>query len=293
MAYPMLHHDPTAVVGRRIWAYVLDGIIGFIVTAPFLYMAINAQVDRQHFATEDQASRVCNTINDKTFGTNDSEPSTDPFGTTGFSQNSEQPLCIPFGTTAYTMSGKDLTRAQRQAGLANVLIPLLNLVILQGLTGASVGKWLLGLRVVKPDGSQAGVGACAIRWLVLFIDSACFLIGLLTMTNSKGHRRLGDMAANTFVVRTADLGRPILIPGLLLHSQVAAGAAAMPAAPVVPPPPHASLGALPPEVMSGNPPTADGPHWDQARNTYIRYDRDASAWLEWDAAGVRWIPISQ
>ena len=39
-----------------------------------------------------------------------------------------------------------------------------------------------------------------------------FLCGIITSSVSRGHRRLGDMAANTYVVSRDDAGRPIVIP---------------------------------------------------------------------------------
>jgi hypothetical protein len=50
-----------------------------------------------------------------------------------------------------------------------------------------------------------------VRWLLLFVDEFfCGLVGLITVLATHPHRRVGDMAAGTYVVSTADVGRPIV-----------------------------------------------------------------------------------
>jgi uncharacterized RDD family membrane protein YckC len=82
----------------------------------------------------------------------------------------------------------------------------LNATLLQGVTGATVGKTILGLRCVKANGEICGLGPAFIRTVALIVDYAfCFLIGLVTASVSKGHRRLGDMAAGTYVIKVSSL----------------------------------------------------------------------------------------
>jgi uncharacterized RDD family membrane protein YckC len=68
--------------------------------------------------------------------------------------------------------------------------------------GRTVGKKVLGIRVVKIDGTRAGPGAYVIRWLFRYIE--IMLTGgvvaiLAILINGKG-QRLGDMVAKTCVV---------------------------------------------------------------------------------------------
>ena len=71
------------------------------------------------------------------------------------------------------------------------------------LNGQSFGKKIMKMRVVKLDGSQAGIGSYFLRWILAPID-IYFTYGsveLITMLiNGKG-QRLGDLAANTTVVK--------------------------------------------------------------------------------------------
>lgn len=71
------------------------------------------------------------------------------------------------------------------------------------MNGQTVGKRSMNIRVVKVNGSQPGVSAYILRWLLAMLE---FTIGgggialLLIMFTQKG-QRLGDMAAGTTVIR--------------------------------------------------------------------------------------------
>ena len=75
---------------------------------------------------------------------------------------------------------------------------------MEAVTGQTVGKRLLGLRVQRPDGSRPSVAAIAWRTLVRPIDSlpVAYLAGFITMLATGSLRqRLGDIAAGTVVAR--------------------------------------------------------------------------------------------
>ncbi|MDR1931155.1 MAG: RDD family protein [Treponema sp.] len=70
--------------------------------------------------------------------------------------------------------------------------------------GQSLGKRFLGLRVVRSDGSPVGPGSSLIRNLLRFADGflGLYLTAFLSLTMSRGFRRLGDWAADTLVIYT-------------------------------------------------------------------------------------------
>jgi uncharacterized RDD family membrane protein YckC len=71
------------------------------------------------------------------------------------------------------------------------------------LNGQSFGKKIMKMRVVKLDGTQAGIGSYFLRWILAPIDIYFTYgsVGLVTMIiNGKG-QRLGDLAAHTTVVK--------------------------------------------------------------------------------------------
>ena len=83
--------------------------------------------------------------------------------------------------------------------------------LIPGITGASPGKSLLGIRVVRADGTKPGWKRGLLRsvcWgldgLMLVLPTAMWLAAL-----TPRHRRLGDYAAQTYVVRRDAAGRPV------------------------------------------------------------------------------------
>jgi len=69
--------------------------------------------------------------------------------------------------------------------------------------GYTVGKWLIGIRVVKLDGTRPSVSNYLIRWLIrLFeITMTSGVVAFFTLLlNGKG-QRLGDIAAKTCVIK--------------------------------------------------------------------------------------------
>ena len=72
------------------------------------------------------------------------------------------------------------------------------------LNGRSVGKLAMQTRVVMLNGSQPGLGAYLLRWLLRIVESVVFFGGVVPVVtvaaNGKG-QRLGDIAAGTTVVK--------------------------------------------------------------------------------------------
>jgi uncharacterized RDD family membrane protein YckC len=84
--------------------------------------------------------------------------------------------------------------------------------------GQTIGKKAVGIRVINSSGGEPSVGQCAIRWMFLFADAyGLFLmifispifagfaffgpvVGALLIGISKKNQRLGDIAAQTYVV---------------------------------------------------------------------------------------------
>lgn len=77
--------------------------------------------------------------------------------------------------------------------------------------GRSLGKALVGLRVVRDGGQPITLRASMVRNLLRIADMlpASYLAGLVTMVVSEEGKRLGDIAAGTVVVR---LDRPAPAP---------------------------------------------------------------------------------
>jgi uncharacterized RDD family membrane protein YckC len=78
-------------------------------------------------------------------------------------------------------------------------------------SGQTLGKRLLGVRVVRADGSKADAGPIVIRNLVRLVDwlPGLYIVGAVTVLATGARRqRLGDLAAGTRVVAVGDTERP-------------------------------------------------------------------------------------
>ena len=76
-------------------------------------------------------------------------------------------------------------------------------VLMEGYLGQTVGKMLLGIKVIREDdGGVPGVKAAAIRTVLRIVDGLfSYLVAFIVVLASAKNQRLGDMAAHTLVVR--------------------------------------------------------------------------------------------
>jgi uncharacterized RDD family membrane protein YckC len=74
--------------------------------------------------------------------------------------------------------------------------------VCEAATGATLGKRMVGIRVVGEDGDDVTLGAALVRNLLRLVDALFFyLVGFLFALTSTRDQRLGDRAAHTIVVR--------------------------------------------------------------------------------------------
>lgn len=269
--------DPTAVMGKRVAAWLIDFvIIAAIGIVAFLVFAESANVGP--FASE-----VCSLYNAEEDGLK---------------------LCFNAGDTVYAASGSDALLIYALPSFYSLLIAG---TLIQGISGGTPGKLIMGLRTINRDTGQiAGVGKSFVRTILWIVDSlpCLYLVGIITGFTTSGHRRVGDMAAGTLVVSKDDVGRPPVVAGLTANAPTGYGVApgAPPAAPTwdapaAPPAAPADLGSIPEaapvaeQAPASETATADGPTWDEARNAYIQFDAELNAWVQWDEAAGAWKPI--
>ena len=83
---------------------------------------------------------------------------------------------------------------------ASVFLASLYFVVFHGGEGKTIGKWLLGLRVVGPERAAIGYGRAFFRWVVMLI-LAPLVIGFLWVLWSSEKRGWHDYLARTWVIR--------------------------------------------------------------------------------------------
>jgi uncharacterized RDD family membrane protein YckC len=75
--------------------------------------------------------------------------------------------------------------------------------LMEGYLGRTLGKMLFGIKVVREDnGGVPGLGAAALRTVLRIIDGILFYaVAFVSVQVSEKNQRLGDMVADTLVVR--------------------------------------------------------------------------------------------
>ena len=178
--------DPTAVMGRRTGAWVVDVLIyalimAFLGPTPLSPLA-------EYYDVED-VDDACEILQE--------------------GDQYDAATCVVINDRAYVTSGADVA-VQTVVGLALFV----GYCLLQGATGRTPGKALFGVKVVDEQGrTPAPAGrsahpAVGRRRLPVVPPLVGFVVGLTT----PGHRQVGDMAVKTFVVDKGHTG-PVVVPG--------------------------------------------------------------------------------
>jgi uncharacterized RDD family membrane protein YckC len=90
--------------------------------------------------------------------------------------------------------------------LLAILMAILNLGVIPGLTGFTLGKWATGLRIERKDGENVGIGRAFLRHFIGYPLSFALLgLGFLIAAVSVHGRGLHDMIAGTIVVREGSI----------------------------------------------------------------------------------------
>jgi uncharacterized RDD family membrane protein YckC len=113
--------------------------------------------------------------------------------------------------------------------VAFVAIAGLYYFVLEAVSGQTVGKRLLGLRVLRAGETRASVGAVAVRTLLRLVDwlPLLYLVGFVTMMATGARRqRIGDLAARTVLVRAPARHRGLALVPLAVVLLAAAGLSA-------------------------------------------------------------------
>ncbi|MBT3245500.1 MAG: RDD family protein [Actinobacteria bacterium] len=184
------HADPTAVLGRRLIAWVLDNLI----IATLFTIILLSGAESRPVPADLAAADACSVL----FASEEG--------------------CIVIGDEAWQIDVG--------LGATHVLVPTLaflaNQVLLTSLTGFSLGKAVTGLRVVRrSNGGLPGMTGSVGRTLPWMIPTVLGLLAPvmvvveigLTLT-SAGHRRLGDRIGGTLVVDRSQAGKVPVVPAL-------------------------------------------------------------------------------
>ena len=115
------------------------------------------------------------------------------------------------GIPALVLMGTGVIEDTFTVWLVVVAVELAYFFMLEATVGQTVGKQALGLKVMRADGTPAGVAAVATRTVLRLLEDN--LLGLFVMVLSgKRRQRIGDLLGGTAVTRASD------IPGIAAPS---------------------------------------------------------------------------
>jgi uncharacterized RDD family membrane protein YckC len=145
--------------------------------------------------------------------------------------------------------------------VAYVIIALVYYIAMEAFFGATVGKFVAGIRVVRADGRRIDGIAALLRNLGRIVDFLPFayLIGAIAVWTSPTRQRLGDRLAKTVVVEASSVGAPTGAPqtGWVPPAPTSPGHSAPPLMPPPPPVPGAHVPVPVPPPDPPGPPPAD------------------------------------
>lgn len=212
-----LGFDPTDVMGRRFAAFTVDSVI---LIAVFL-VALVSLATFEGFENGSMATAICDQ----------------------YARLDNGDICLDFNNLddysyVFVLENDKIA----EIGAWVIIASVLNLVIIPAITGGSLGKLAASLRVVKQDTfKKAGFLKHLLRWLLWIVDAFPWLpllplTGWIVAETTKGHRRVGDLAARTLVVNKKFVDFPILVPGVNDPSQSSAALSGQSSSPPQSPP---------------------------------------------------------
>jgi len=114
------------------------------------------------------------------------------------------------GTLVSRMLGGGARSAGSSAETAGILLAigmaLINLAVLPGLSGLTLGKWATGLRIERNDGGNLGIGRALLRHFIGYPLSFALLgLGFVMAAVTVHGRGLHDIIAGSIVVREGSI----------------------------------------------------------------------------------------
>jgi uncharacterized RDD family membrane protein YckC len=115
-------------------------------------------------------------------------------------------VLFPMGLLG-ALIGQDSQEAQAVIGglglllLCGVFLILVGLQLYLWSQGMSIGKWILGMQVVREDGRPAGFGTMLVRELIgKTLSSIVFYLGFIWVLLDREHQGWHDKLVRTWVV---------------------------------------------------------------------------------------------
>ncbi|MBN1827742.1 MAG: RDD family protein [Deltaproteobacteria bacterium] len=93
--------------------------------------------------------------------------------------------------------------------LISVILSMVYYTYFHGVTGQTIGKKIMGLRVVRETGEPLTLGPAFLRWIGYFISKIFLYLGFIWIAFHPRKRGWHDMIAGTVVVRWPERVMPV------------------------------------------------------------------------------------
>ena len=114
----------------------------------------------------------------------------------------------PMLLTQMAMMWSPMQAAAMQAlgmvvGMLSILVAFVYFVYFEGTSGQTLGKKAMDIKVVREDGKKVTYREAIIRNVIRIVDwlPFAYIIGLIVFASGDKKQRLGDLAAQTLVVK--------------------------------------------------------------------------------------------
>lgn len=113
---------------------------------------------------------------------------------------------LVFGYGVALLSGQTTSKGFQLTGvpaIVEIVLMFAYFILLEGFFGATLGKMVFKLKVVKENGTKVDMMSAVVRNLMRIVDALPFLyiVGIIAISRSQTKQRVGDKVAHTVVVK--------------------------------------------------------------------------------------------
>lgn len=110
---------------------------------------------------------------------------------------------VAFGIGIYFLQGTEAELGSASFTIYLLLFILASsyFVILNGYSGKTIGKMLMGIRIISDDGNTIGFWQSFVRWIGYYISAIFLFVGFLWSIFDRNSQSWHDKIAGTFVVK--------------------------------------------------------------------------------------------
>ena len=174
----MTHNYQTASPAKRIIAFLIDSVLVGIIVSAFLFLSMGKTPAKlQSSGDEGKPSLM------------------DKYQYFAYFE----PIALDTNRGIYLENF--LKKYKMEALVGFFLLPLLYFSLMEGISGATVGKMITGIRVRRKDGGKINLITAVLRHCGRIVSTIIFMLGYLLAFADGKRQALHDKIANTLVLK--------------------------------------------------------------------------------------------